>query len=228
MESFDGSVLWFSLPYLWKGLQYSLFLTFTAMVGGIICGSFLAMARLSGIRIIERLASLYVNFFRSIPLILVIFWLYFLVPLLLQGMTKTEQPITIGPDQTALISFILFESAYYCEIIRAGIQSVPSGQRNAAKALGLNYLQQMRYVIMPQAFHTMLPVLLTQTIVLFQDTSLVYVISGTDFLGAASKIAQRDSRLVEMYTFVALVYFILCYLVSQGVKRLQHQPSFKV
>jgi glutamate/aspartate transport system permease protein len=163
---------------------------------------------------------------RAIPLVLVIFWFYFLVPILGQWLLRTPQPLRVGPDQTALISFTLFEMAYCGEIIRAGIQSVPRGQVAAAQALGLTYPQQMRYVVLPQAWRNMWPLLLTQAIVLFQDTSLVYVISGTDFLGAAAKIAQRDGRLLEMYSFTALVYFLISFGLSWQVKRWQgRSPS---
>jgi len=223
MENFDISVIGQSFPYLWKGMQYTLILTGTAMTGGILLGSLLAMARLSNLKPLPAIAALYVNLMRSIPLVLVIFWFYFLVPLLAQQITRSEEPIPVGPDQTALISFTLFEIAYYCEIIRAGIQSIPAGQVSAAKAIGLTYPQRMIHVILPQAFRKMLPILLTQTIVLFQDTSLVYVISGTDFLGAASKVAQRDSRLVEMYSFVAVVYFVISFSLSRTVKILQNK-----
>jgi glutamate/aspartate transport system permease protein len=167
------------------------------------------------------LAAGYVNLMRSIPLVLVIFWFFFLVPLIAQGITGAERPPQIGAERTALITFILFEAAYFCEIMWAGIQSIPRGQVFASYALGLDYWQTMGNVVLPQAFRNMIPVLLTQTIILFQDTSLVYVISATDFVGAAAKIAQRDSRLVEMYLFVAIVYFVLCYTLSWLVKRLQ-------
>ncbi len=148
---------------------------------------------------------------RSIPLVLVLFWFFFLMPNVLQCITGGERPPQIGAERTAIITFIMFEAAYFCEIMRAGIQSIPKGQVYPAYALGLTYGQAMRLVVLPQAFRNMIPVLLTQTIILFQDTSLVYVISATDFTGAASKIAQRDGRLVEMYLFVAVVYFVLCY-----------------
>ena len=167
MGDFDFDVISRSLPYLGQGMQYTLVLTFTAMTGGIIFGSLLAMARLSSIKPLVLVATVYVNLMRSIPLVLVIFWFYFLVPLLGQWFTTSATPITVGPDQTALISFTLFEIAYYCEIIRAGIQSIPTGQVSAAKAMGFNYSQQMLYVILPQAFRNMLPVLLTQTIEIF-------------------------------------------------------------
>jgi len=143
------------------------------------------------------------------------------VPFILQWITGAERPPQVGAERTAIITFILFEAAYFCEIMRAGIQSIPKGQVYSAYALGLTYPQAMRLVILPQAFRNMLPVLLTQTIILFQDTSLVYVISATDFLGAASKVAQRDARLIEMYLFVALVYFVICFTLSFLVKRLQ-------
>ena len=221
MTSFDFSVIGASLPYLAKGLQYTLTLTLVAFNGGLLGGAGLALARLTPWPWLRVPAGLYVNLMRSIPLVLVIFWFYFLVPILGQWLLQTPYPLRVGPDQTAFISFTLFEMAYCCEIIRAGLQSVPTGQVEAAQALGLSYAQQMRYVLLPQAWQNMWPVLLTQAIVLFQDTSLVYVISITDFLGAAAKIAQRDGRLLEMYSFTALVYFLISFGLSWQVKRWQ-------
>jgi len=217
----DFSVVERSLPYLWYGFKYTVQLTAIAAIGGIFFGTLLAMARLAKNPWLALPASGYVNLMRSIPLVLVIFWFFFLMPQVFQTLTGAERPIQIGAERTAIITFIMFEAAYFCEIMRAGIQSIPKGQVNSAYALGLTYGQAMRLVILPQAFRNMIPVLLTQTIILFQDTSLVYVISATDFVGAASKIAQRDGRLVEMYLFVAVVYFVLCYTLSYGVKRLQ-------
>jgi glutamate/aspartate transport system permease protein len=217
----DFSVVANSLPYLWKGFQYTVQLTVTSAIGGLFFGTLLALARLSSWKPLAMVAAGYVNLMRSIPLVLVIFWFFFLVPLIAQGITGAERPPQIGAERTALITFILFEAAYFCEIMRAGIQSIPRGQVFASYALGLDYWQTMGNVVLPQAFRNMIPVLLTQTIILFQDTSLVYVISATDFVGAAAKIAQRDSRLVEMYLFVAIVYFVLCYTLSWLVKRLQ-------
>jgi len=217
----DFTVIRDSLPYLWKGMQYTLELTIISAIGGLFFGTLLAMARLSSIKWLSWLASAYVNLMRSIPLVLVIFWFFFLVPLIAQGITGAERPPQIGAERTAIITFIMFEAAYFCEIMRAGIQSIPRGQVYSSYALGLTYGQSMRLIILPQAFRNMIPVLLTQTIILFQDTSLVYVISATDFVGAASKIAQRDSRLVEMYLFVAVVYFVICWSLSFMVKRLQ-------
>ena len=208
---FDWSVIGGSLPYLWKGMQYTLHLTAIAALGGLFFGTLLALARLSPIKPLSMLATGYVNLMRSIPLVLVIFWFFFLVPVILQVAMGYERPPQVGAERTAIITFIMFEAAYFCEIMRAGIQSIPRGQIYAAQALGLNYGQTMRLVVLPQAFRNMIPVLLTQTIILFQDTSLVYVISATDFVGAAAKIAQRDGRLIEMYLFVAVVYFIICF-----------------
>jgi glutamate/aspartate transport system permease protein len=220
---FDLSIITNSLPYLWKGFQYTLELTVIAAAGGLFFGTLLALARLSSIKPLQFAAGTYVNLMRSIPLVLVIFWFFFLVPLILQAVTGASRPPQIGAERTAIITFIMFEAAYFCEIMRAGIQSIPRGQVHSAYALGLTYGQTMRLVILPQAFRNMLPVLLTQTIILFQDTSLVYVISATDFVGAAAKIAQRDSKLVEMYLFVAVTYFILCFTLSWAVKRLQQR-----
>lgn len=220
-SDFDFEVIQRALPYLWEGMQFSLGLTLLAMLGGIFLGTLLALMRLSSFKVLSYPAGAYVNLVRSIPLILVIFWFYFLIPLLVKKITGNPYASGIGPFYSALIAFTMFEAAYYCEIIRAGIQSVPRGQVQAAYALGLNYRQATTLVILPQAFRNMLPVLLTTSIILFQDTSLVYVVGLTDFMGAASKVARRDGRLVELYLFAALIYFILCFSASYYVKRLQ-------
>ena len=220
---FDVAIITSALPYLWKGFLYTVELTAVSAAGGLFFGTLLALARLSSVKPLQTIAAAYVNLMRSIPLVLVIFWFFFLVPLILQSVTGAERPPQVGAERTAIITFILFEAAYFCEIMRAGIQSIPRGQVWSAYALGLNYNQTMRLVILPQAFRNMIPVLLTQIIILFQDTSLVYVISATDFVGAAAKVAQRDSKLVEMYLFVAVVYFVLCYSLSFAVKHLQRK-----
>lgn len=220
MYEFDWRPVVNGLPFLADGMWLSLRMLVTAVAGGIVLGTLLALMRLSSLRLLANIAGAYVNFFRSVPLVLVIFWFYFLVPLMLRGLT--DNPV-VGPLYSALIAFTIFEAAYYCEIIRAGIQSIPRGQISAAYALGLSYRQAMQYVVLPQAFRNMVPLLLTQSIVLFQDISLVYVISLSDFLGAAAKIGQRDGRLVELYLFVAAVYFLLCSAASQLVRRLQRR-----
>jgi len=206
-------------------MVFTLTLTALAMTGGIIFGTLLAMMRLSSIKPISLLAAGYVNLMRSVPLVLVIFWFYFLVPYISAWLIGARQPIAVGAFWSAAITFTMFEAAYYCEIMRAGIQSIARGQIAAGYALGLNYWQNMGLIVLPQAFRNMIPVLLTQTIILFQDTSLVYVISATDFLGAASKVANRDYRLVEMYVFVAIVYFVISYSLSTLVKRLQDRVA---
>ncbi|HZS69574.1 MAG TPA: ABC transporter permease subunit [Burkholderiales bacterium] len=219
---FDFDVIERSLPYLFRdGMTFTVTLTLLAMTGGIFFGTLLAMMRLSALKLVSMLAGAYVNLMRSIPLVLVIFWFFFLVPYIGAWIFRESQPIKVGAWLSAVITFTMFEAAYYCEIMRAGIQSIARGQVWSGYALGLNYWQTMGQIVLPQAFRNMLPVLLTQTIILFQDTSLVYVISATDFLGAASKIANRDYRLVEMYSFVAVVYFIISYSLSLLVKRLQ-------
>ena len=221
-SNFDFNVIERSWVYLFKtGMTFTLELTGLAMVGGILIGTLLAMMRLSKFKALAVVATGYVNLIRSIPLVLVIFWFYFLVPYIGAWIIGAKEPIMVGAFSSSLITFILFEAAYYCEIMRAGIQSISRGQVSAGYALGMNYWQTMGNVVLPQAFRNMIPVLLTQTIVLFQDVSLVYVLSITDFVGAASKVAQRDGRLVEMYLFVAIVYFVLCYALSMLVKRLQ-------
>jgi glutamate/aspartate transport system permease protein len=220
--NFDFDVIRRSLSYLFiDGMTFTLTLTALAALGGLIFGTLIALMRLSGLALLGRIAGLYVDFMRSLPLVLVIFWFYFLVPYIGQWLTGASRPIHVGAFASSLVTFIMFEAAYFSEIMRAGIQSISRGQPMAAQALGLNYRQTMRYVVLPQAFRNMLPVLLTQTIVLFQDTSLVYVVSITDFLGAATIVAHRDGRLVEMYLFAALVYFVICCFASFGVRQLQ-------
>ena len=185
----------------------------------------LALMRLSGSKAMSLFASGYVNLVRAIPLVLVIFWFYFLVPYIAAWVIGAAEPVKVGAFPSALITFTMFEAAYYCEIMRSGIQSISRGQVWAGQALGMTYPQIMRNIVLPQAVRNMLPVLLTQTIVLFQDVSLVYVLSIPDFVGAASKVAQRDGRLVEMYLFVAAVYFVLCFALSSMVRRvLQFWP----
>ena len=226
MNKFDFNVIERSWVYLFQtGMVFTLQLTAFAMAGGIVLGTILAMMRLSSVKPISLAATSYVNLIRSMPLVLVIFWFYFLVPYIGAWMIGANEPIKVGAFSSSLITFVLFEAAYYCEIMRAGIQSIPRGQVWAGYALGMNYWQTMGNIVLPQAFRNMIPVLLTQTIVLFQDVSLVYVLSITDFVGAASKVAQRDGRLIEMYLFVAVVYFVMCFGLSLLVKKLQQRVA---
>jgi len=219
---FDWGEIQRSIPYLFReGMTFTVTLTLLSMTGGIVFGTLLAMMRLAKFKPLAIVAGAYVNLMRSIPLVLVIFWFYFLVPYIGAWIMRETQPIKVGAFYSALVTFTMFEAAYYCEIMRAGIQSIARGQVWSGYALGLNYWQTMGHIVLPQAFRNMIPVLLTQTIILFQDTSLVYVISATDFLGAAAKIANRDYRLVEMYSFAAVVYFVISFSLSALVKRLQ-------
>jgi glutamate/aspartate transport system permease protein len=210
---FDVQVIVDSLPFLAEGLVLSFQLTLLAIVGGLAFGTVLAIMRNSGVAPLVWVAAIYVNFFRSLPLILVIFWFYFLVPLVIGE--------AVGGFQSALIAFTLFEAAYYSEIMRAGLSSVSRGQINAGFALGFTWRQNMQFVILPQAFRNMLPVLVTQGIILFQDTSLVYVVALRDFMTAASVVATREGRLIELYVFAAVVYFVICFAGSLFVRRLQ-------
>jgi glutamate/aspartate transport system permease protein len=221
---FDYHEILNNLPYLMKvGMTFTLTLTLLVVVGGVIFGTILALMRLSSIKPVSILATTYINLMRSVPLVLVIFWFYFLVPYIGAWITGASQPVKVGAFLSSVITFTMFEAAYYAEIMRAGIQSISRGQIWAGYALGLNYWQTMAKIVLPQAFRNMVPILLTQTIVMFQDTSLVYVLSITDFLGAASKVAERDGRLVEMYLFVAVVYFVMCVAGSFLVRRLQRR-----
>ena len=212
----DWSVIPDALPFLAQGMVLSLALLAVSLIGGLALGTALALMRLSSNRLVSSLAGAYVTIFRSIPLVLAIFWFYLLVPLVLESVRGVHTPI--GPMYSAFIAFVAFEAAYFCEVIRAGIQSVGRGQTSAALALGLTRAQTMRHVVLPQALRTMMPLILTKSIIIFQDTSLVYVISVSDFLGAATKIGQRDSRLIELYLFAGAVYFIICFAASKWVE----------
>ncbi len=220
MGDFDVGIIIKSLPILWKGMQLSLQLFVIALVGGIFFGTLMAMARLSSYKILSYPVAGFVNLIRSIPFIMAIFWFYFLTPEVVRWLTG-KQGEAVGPFTSAVVAFIMVESAYYSEIIRAGIQSVPRGQPWAAYALGMNYWQSMGQVVLPQAFRNMIPIMLTQAIILFQDTSLVYVVALKDFLGAASTAGQLTGRTTELYVFVALVFFVICFSASKLVKYIQ-------
>lgn len=221
---FDWSSIPGALPFLWEGMKVSLEITAIAVVVGIVWGTLLAMMRLGTIKPLAWFAAAYVNLFRAIPLVMVLLWFFLIVPQLLKGFFNLD-PNTDVRLTSAMVGFALFESAYYSEIIRAGIQSVPKGQVAAASALGMSYAQAMRLVVLPQAFRNMVPLLLTQAIVLFQDTSLVYVSALADFFGAAYKVGDRDGRLVELLLFAGAVYFVLCFALSQCVRLLQKRMA---
>jgi glutamate/aspartate transport system permease protein len=214
-RGFDFSILWANAPFLWNGMLLTLQLTMLAVAGGLLLGVVLTLLRLSPIKPLGWMVEGYVNFLRSMPLILVIFWFYTLVPKLI------GRPVS--SFYSVLIAFVMFEAAYYSEIIRAGISSVRRGQISAAMALGLTNLQAMRYVILPQALRNMIPVLLTQSIVMLQDTSLVYVVGLRDFLTSADIVASRDNRPTELYLFVAVVFLVICFSASRLVNRLRRR-----
>ena len=198
--------------FVLKGLYFSLVLTVIATIGGVLFGTVLALMRLSGKKWLEVPATIYVNGMRSIPLVMVILWFFLLVPFII------GRPI--GAELSAIITFIAFEAAYFSEIMRAGIQSIPRGQVYAGQALGMTYSQNMKLVVLPQAFRNMLPVLLTQTIILFQDTSLVYAIGAYDMLKGFEIAGKNYGRPIEAYMAAAVVYFVICYALSWSVKRL--------
>jgi glutamate/aspartate transport system permease protein len=199
--------------FLLKGLYFSVFLTVVATLGGILFGTLLAMMRLSGKKWLDMPAAIYVNGMRSIPLVMVILWFFLLIPLLI------GRPM--GAELSAIITFTVFEAAYYSEIMRAGIQSVPKGQVYAGYAVGMTYSQTTKLIVLPQAFRNMLPVLLTQTVILFQDTSLVYAIGAYDLLKGFEVAGKNFNRPVETYLVAAVVYFIICFSLSMLVRQLQ-------
>lgn len=200
-------------PFVIKGFWFSIWLTIVATVGGIVFGTVLALMRLSGKKALELPAAAYVNTMRSIPLVMVLLWFFLLIPFAI------GRPI--GAEMSAVITFIAFEAAYFSEIVRAGIQSIPRGQVNAGYAMGMTYGQNMKLVILPQAFRNMLPVFLTQTIILFQDTSLVYAIGAYDMLKGFETAGKNLGRPVEAYLLAAVLYFVMCLGLSWIVRRIQ-------
>ena len=217
MTQLDFSFLTWEVlsSFVAKGLWFSTQLTFSAMIGGIVLGTILALMRLSGKWWLERPAAIYVDTLRSIPLVMVILWFFLLIPLLI------GRPL--GAETSAMITFTVFEAAYYSEIMRAGIQSVPRGQVYAGYAVGMTYAQTMQLIVLPQAFRNMLPVLLTQTIILFQDTSLVYAIGAYDLLKGFEIAGKNFNRPVETYLVAAGVYFVICFALSMLVRQLQRR-----
>jgi glutamate/aspartate transport system permease protein len=203
--------------FLIKGLLFSIQLTLVATLGGIIFGTLLALMRLSKYRVLILIATWYVNIMRSIPLVMVILWFFLLMPAII------GRPI--GAELSAYITFIAFEAAFFSEIIRAGINSIAVGQGQAASALGMNYQQKMRLIILPQAFRNMIPVLMTQTIILFQDTSLVYAIGAYDLLKGFEVAGKNYGRPIESYLLAAIVYFCICFSLATIVKRIQRKVA---
>jgi glutamate/aspartate transport system permease protein len=199
--------------FILKGFFFSIQLTVVAMIGGIALGTAIALMRLSGKKWLVTPAAIYVNTLRSIPLVMVILWFFLLIPLLI------GRPL--GAELSAMVTFTVFEAAYYSEIMRAGIQSVSKGQVSAGYAVGMTYPQCMRFIVLPQAFRRMMPVLLTQTIILFQDTSLVYAVGAYDLLKGFEVAGKNFNRPVEMYLLAALTYFVICFSLSMLVRRLQ-------
>ena len=200
-------------PFVIKGFIFSIWLTIVATLGGIVFGTMLALMRLSGKTFLDIPAAAYVNTMRSIPLVMVLLWFFLLIPFAI------GRPI--GAEVSAIITFIAFEAAYFSEIVRAGIQSIPRGQVNAGSAMGMTYGQNMKLVILPQAFRNMLPVFLTQTIILFQDTSLVYAIGAYDMLKGFETAGKNLGRPVEAYLLAAVLYFVMCMGLSWLVRRIQ-------
>jgi len=204
-----------------KGFIFSVELTVIATIGGILLGTLLALMRLSGIKALTLPATFYVNGMRSVPLVMVILWFYLLMPAaffdMIPGGANNRSEIS------AIITFIAFEAAYFSEIMRAGIQSISRGQVNAGRALGMTYAQNMRLIVLPQAFRNMVPILLTQTIILFQDTSLVYAIGAYDLLKGLTTAGKIYGRPEEAYLLAAVVYFVICFGLSYVVKKLQNK-----
>jgi glutamate/aspartate transport system permease protein len=210
LEFFHWDVI---APFVVKGLGYSVWLTIVATLGGIGFGTALALVRMLGKPTLERLVAIYVNIMRSVPLVMVLLWFFLIIPFV------TGRPV--GAEMSAVVTFVAFEAAYFSEIVRAGIQAIARGQFNAGFALGMTYGQNMRFVVLPQAFRNMLPVFLTQVVILFQDTSLVYAIGAYDLLKGFETAGKNVGRPVEAYLLAAVVYFLVCMALSTAVRLVQ-------
>ncbi|MCJ8162364.1 ABC transporter permease subunit [Acinetobacter zhairhuonensis] len=211
-----------SAPALWHGLSITLKVVCIATLGGIFIGTLLALMRLSSIRALNLIAQAYVNLFRSIPLLLVLMWFYFAVPFFYTAITGNYLTIDTALV-SSIVAFMLFEAAYFSEIVRAGIQSIPKGQSAAAYALGMSYSQSMRLIILPQAFRKMTPLLLQQTIILFQDSTMVYAIGLLDFFRTNYVRGDLMALLTQYILFAGLVYFSISALATFAVKKLQRR-----
>ena len=219
--TFDFSVIWRNLDFLLlqgflgfgNFVGGTLRLAIPSIVLGFTLGIFIGLARLSNRVWLRVPATLYVEFFRGVPLVMVIFWIWFIIPILL----KTKIP-EFG---VALTAFVIFEAAYLGEIVRAGVQSVPRGQVEAATAVGLSSSRTMRYVVLPQALKNMIPSLVTQFIVLFKDTSLASIIGFMDLTKAAQVVNNREIRPFELYLFIAVVYWVCTYSMSRYARSLE-------
>jgi glutamate/aspartate transport system permease protein len=223
MYSFDWSSIPGAIPYLWEGMLRTLQITAIAVIAGMIIGTILAVCRLSKNRVVSTFAAFYVTCFRSVPLVMVLLWFYLLVPDLIKRIIGN--PNLDIRLLSAFVAFSLFEASYYAEIMRAGIQSVSKGQVSAGLALGMTSGTTMRLIVLPQAFRRMVPLLLTQAIILFQDTSLVYVMGLADFFGVAYNTGNRDGTLVELILFAGAVYLVICFIASTLVRKMQKKMT---
>ncbi|SUX29516.1 amino acid ABC transporter permease [Chromobacterium vaccinii] len=210
-----------ALPGLSQGMLLTLKMLAGGVAGGVLLGILLALGRLSSNKVLSGFATAYIYYFRSIPLLLVISWFYLAVPMLLNWITGNLEPV--GAFTSCLVAFVMFEAAYFAEIVRAGIQAIPKGQPNAAYALGMRYHQVMGLIVLPQALRKMLPLLLQQSIILFQDTSLVYAVGLMDFLNTARSKGDIVGLPHEFLIFAGMVYFLISFGASRLVKRLQQR-----
>ncbi|TCT08679.1 ABC transporter permease subunit [Paralcaligenes ureilyticus] len=224
MFEIDWNIILESRALLFTGMWVTLKITAVAVVCGLAWGTVLAMCSIAKNRFLTIFAQSYVSLFRSIPLIMLLLWFFLIVPQVLKAIFDLSPSVDIRLI-SAMVAFSLLEAAFFCEIMRAGIQSLPMGQFHAAKAVGMTPLQSMRYVILPQAFKAMLPIVLTQCIVIFQDTSLVYVIALGDFFRRATSIGERDGTIVQMLIFAGVVYWIICSLLTLIVKLVQQRTA---
>jgi len=209
----------FGMPDELGGLALTFYVAFIAIIFSFVFGSILGIARYSDIKIIKIPATIYIELFRALPLIMIIFWVFFAIPIV--GGAIFETKIAVSALISAIISFTLFESAYIAEIVRAGLKSIPKGQFEAAKTLGMNPFQTFTLIILPQAYRRMIPAIVSQFVSLFKDTSLIYVIGVIEFFRAATIVNNRIYLSFEILSFVAIVYFMCAFTLSKIAGQLE-------
>ena len=205
MNNMNWSVIYQNLPLFFTGVRMTLTISFLALLVSIPIGAIAGLFRVSRVRILRLVSTLYVEFFRGVPLLVLLIWIFFVL----------GRYLKLGAYWSAIAGLGIFSGAFVAEIVRSGIQAVPRGQMEAARASGMTYIQAMRYVILPQAVRKVLPPLASQFIILIKDSSLVSVVSIVDLSMVAKNLVATTFRSVEIWTFVAVLYFCMTYGLSQ-------------
>lgn len=214
------SLLYESTGLFLQGLKYNVLLTLLAVIMALPIGSLFAVAKLSRFRVIYYPVTIYINILRSCPLLMVLFWVYYALPMLIGR--------EISVFYAALFAMTIFEIAYFAEFIRSGLQSIAVSQRYAGLATGLKPRQVTRFIILPQALRRMLPSLLTQSIIAFQDSTLASLIGLREILATTKAINSRELRTLLLYGFLAIAFLVMCCFFSRVVREIERRMERKI